>query len=279
MSLTNVQRQVLIALQNTPKEERNYKKISEKLGLDRSTVSKISVQLEKMGLLDRSDVRNPVLTEEGLREIHGLSDRAEIIKKHMRYEGVISEEDIRHDSVIIADECSESLINSMERINQHYKAKSFFSGDGTMFSGKELCENIGEGYFVFPYIFFRDTAVNHNIYSMANRAFARNCELMISNGRGAVALRSIVITAKSAITGKPISGRVDKFMYLTPMGFIEAKRREDMRLIPMDYIQFQNMGEDVVSRVLIGTICVKCTCVCSEGDMPESEAYLTILIH
>lgn len=279
MKLTHMQLQVLNALYNEPKDERSYTKIAEKLRVERSTISKTAIQLEKLGLIDRSNVRTPVVTDEGEKAIYGLNDRIEVAKDHMRYEGVICEDDIIHDSVVLATECSQSLHNSMEKVNQHYKAKSFFSGDGTTFTGKELSENIGDGYFVFPYIFFRETAMDYDNYSMANYAFSRNCELMVSKGKGTVILRSIVVTHRSGRTGRAMSGRVDKFKYYTPMGFIEAKRREDMILIPMDYFKFRNMGEDVVSRVVLGTLCVKCTCVCDEGDMPESEAYMTILIH
>ena len=65
--------------------------ISRILNEEKYKVSRILIALEKEGMLNRSDARHPVLTENGRKEAVRYSERLEITLNHLLYEGVDSE--------------------------------------------------------------------------------------------------------------------------------------------------------------------------------------------
>ena len=80
------------------------------------------MSLEKDGLLDRTDLRHPKLTEEGIKSAEYYEDRTSVILNHLLYE-VLDIESAEHDSYAWALYSSENVMEIIRSSEQRYRAK------------------------------------------------------------------------------------------------------------------------------------------------------------
>lgn len=82
-------RVLLCFLQSAP-ENCTVTGISRTLNEEKYKISRMIISLEKDGLIDRNDIRNPVLTPRGYEEAKRYSDRIDFTLSHLLYEGISS---------------------------------------------------------------------------------------------------------------------------------------------------------------------------------------------
>ena len=283
MNLTDIQMELLLAIYTSEDKPIRYADFAKKYKLKNYEVSRISTQLGNMGMIDKSEPRRPALTEAGIHAAKRIFDKLHMSETHMRYEGV-HEADIRHNALIWALNCTDTLFDAIERIDQHYQPKGFFNGN-SQFTGAELCEKIGEGLYELPFMFYKmffDKENNpHNNYSMANDGFRKYCEMRIHKGKGHIVLYPVMLSSDKTADGSVITGKAANFQYFNGEKYVEAQMARESLIIPMDNFMFRNMGEDVTSRILHGSIETKMTC--SNGGqghgMADMSAILSVFLH
>ena len=249
--------------------------ISKTLGEEKYTVSRMLIALEQEGLVDRSDNRTPHLTERGAGLARRYEERIDTSLNHLLYEGV-DPESARRDAFYWALYCSEQTMETIRATEARYRVK-YDLRSRKQFGGSLLCRRLREGSYAFPFLMYRETVVNGSNLSMSNEGFEHPCTLIVRQGVGVIQLRALSLTARSASTGREMTGKIQTMKYLEGENFYAAEQSGDLFRFPASALQFVNVGNGV-GQVLHGSVCLKMTCSAGLQHMPESTAIFTILI-
>lgn len=250
-------------------------KISRVLGEEKYTITRILTSLEKDGLVDRSNSRNPKLTALGAKEAIRYQERIETTMNHLMYEGVDTDnaqKDALHWALYNSDRTMEVIRATEERYRVKYELRDLKS-----FSGASLCRRMHDGTYQFPFLIYREHVQNGTNLSMANAGFEQPCILSVENGVGTIQLRTHKVTAKSAQNGHEMCGKVQHLCYLDNGSFIEAENNGNVISFPASVLNFMNIGSGV-GQILHGSVCLKMQCSVGVHHMPESTAIFTVLI-
>lgn len=266
---------VLLSLVKEDSETCTVTGIAKTLGEEKYTVSRILTGLEKEGLLDRSDIRHPALTEEGRKVAQVYGEKIRITMNHLIYEGV-DVENAKSDAYSWALYNTEQTMEVIRKGEEQYRVKYELRGKHA-FSGAELCEKLKDGIYRFPFIIYREHVRNGSNLSMSNEGFEHPCILQVKNGKGTIQLRAVKMKRKSGVDGKIMSGRVKSMKYLEEGVFVNAETSGDILSFPASVLNFVNIGEGI-GQILHGSVCLKMTCSVGVIHMPESKAIFTMLI-
>ena len=291
MQLTEQQARLLLAFYSSDNMTLKYAEYAREKGMKKYEVSRIGESLSEMGLINRDDPRRLTLTDEGRDIAKDIITRIEIAKDHLSYEGV-NNNDIDGIALTWVLHCPYSLFDAIKKIDLHYRTKGYFNKSESL-NGAQLARRIEEGFFTLPCMFHKmktDPMTPHTNISMANEAFKRSCEVRIHKGRGYVVLFPVMMSMKRAIenprihTAKPIAGKPFNLMYWDGNKYVPIQIENDSLKIPIDDFRFVCLGEDIASRVLMGSIEISATC--SNGGMTDQNgnnlnmsAMLTIYLH
>ena len=246
------------------------------LGEGKQKISRLLMSLEKVGLLDRSDLRQPRLTQAGREQAAYYEKRTNIVLNHLLYEG-LDLNDAEHDAYAWARFSSERGMEIIKSSEQRYRAKYELRRQKE-FGGEELCRHLADGEYSFPFLIYRETVRGGTNLSMANEGFRHPCVLRVADGRGHIVLQPVDLSAKSPLTGRKMNGRVRKLPILQPDGvFMRAEEDGENLAISADVLHFLNIGEGM-GQILHGSVCMRMQCSVGTMHMPESTAIFTIMI-
>ena len=290
MQLTEQQARLLLAFYSSDNMTLKYAEYAREKGMKKYEVSRIGESLSEMRLINRDDPRRLTLTDEGRDIAKDIITRIEIAKDHLSYEGV-NNNDIDGIAFTWALHCPYSLFDAIEKINQHYKTKSYFN-KSEAFNGSQLARKINEGFFILPCMLHKledDPMTPHTNVSMANNAFKRNCEVRVHKGKGYVILFPMMTMNRTTNdpmvhTARTITGKPFNFVYWNGNKYVPVQIENDTLKIPIDDFQFVCLGEDIASRVLMGSIEISATCSSSgmtdeNGNARNMRAMLTVYLH
>lgn len=249
--------------------------ISRTLKEEKYKISRVLIALEKEGLVDRSDIRNPRLTEKGQASAMRLRTRVQISLNHLLYEGVDSES-AGHDSYIWSLYCTDDTMNVIRESEERCRVK-YAIREQKNFSGAELCRKLKNGRYSFPFLIYREQMKDGKILSMANEGFEHPCVLNVEDGIGEVQLRAIPMGAKSRMTGDFMKGKVTNLQYFESGRFVSAESKGQVYSIPAGVLSFVNIGTGI-GQILHGTVGLQMDCSVGIIHMPTSKAMFTMLI-
>ena len=239
-------------------------------------ISRLLISLEKEGLLDRSDLRRPRLTQAGREQAAYYEKRTNIVLNHLLYEG-LDLNDAEHDAYAWARFSSERGMEIIKSSEQRYRAKYELRRQKE-FGGEELCRHLADGEYSFPFLIYRETVRGGTNLSMANEGFRHPCVLRVADGRGQIVLQPVDLSAKSPLTGRKMNGRVRKLTILQPDGvFRRAEENGENLAFSADVLHLLNLGEGM-GQILHGSVCMRMQCSVGTMHMPESTAIFTIMI-
>ena len=246
------------------------------LGEGKQKISRLLMSLEKEGLLDRSDLRRPRLTQAGREQAAYYEKRTNIVLNHLLYEG-LDIDSAMHDAYAWARFSSERGMEIIKSSEQRYRAKYELRRQKE-FGGEELCRHLADGEYSFPFLIYRETVRGGTNLSMANEGFRHPCVLRVADGRGQIVLQPVDLSAKSPLTGRKMNGRVRKLTILQPDGvFMRAEENGENLAFSADVLHFLNIGEGM-GQILHGSVCMRMQCSVGTMHMPESTAIFTIMI-
>ena len=246
------------------------------LGEGKQKISRLLMSLEKEGLLDRSDLRRPRLTQAGREQAAYYEKRTNIVLNHLLYEG-LDLDDAEHDAYAWARFSSERGMEIIKSSEQRYRAKYELRRQKE-FGGEELCRHLADGEYSFPFLIYRETVRGGTNLSMAHEGFRHPCVLRVAEGRGQIVLQPVDLSAKSPLTERKMNGRVRKLTILQPDGvFMRAEEDGENLAFSADVLHFLNIGEGM-GQILHGSVCMRMQCSVGTMHMPESTAIFTIMI-
>ena len=267
---------VLLCFLKSAPEDCTVTGISHTLKEEKYKISRAVIELEKEGLVDRSDQRHPILTETGRKQAEELQSRTEISLSHLLYEGV-SLENAQRDAYVWAKFCSDETMNVIRGSEERYRVK-YELRDQKTFSGAELCKKMRNGTYQLPFLIYREQMKNgSSILSMANEGFEHPCTLVVEKGVGSLQLRPARMSAKSKLTGSFMRGQVTNLRYFVDGHFVSAESKGKFYSFPAEALSFVNVG-DGIGQVLHGTVCLQMDCTVGIVHMPTSKAIFTLLI-
>ena len=266
---------ILICLYKTQNIGNSVTGISKTLQKEKYEISRSMIQLEKEGLVDRSDNRAPKLTEKGKKKAEYFQDRIDVVLNHLLYEG-LDLENAKQDSYVLALRCSDAMITNLKKNDERYRVRRKLRGR-KKFDGATLCKEMRDGTYEFPFVIYREQMKENNIISMANKAFEHPCTLCVRDGKGMIQIRIRHVLEKSKLNGIPMTGQVIKFDYFDHGYFTSAEIYGDIISFPASALEFINMGEDA-GQVLHGGAGIRLQSSVGSTHMPESGAYFTLLI-
>lgn len=249
--------------------------ISRTLGEEKYKVSRAMIQMEGEGLLDRSDIRRPKLTEKGIKEGERYKDRIEITQKHLIYEGM-NIENARKDAQFMALYCSEDFMNVIRLTDEVYSVKNQLKSE-RFFSGDTLCERFKDGVYKFPFVIYKECVQDDNNISRANEAFEHPCVIKIEKGKGIVQLYSVPVVKKIKGLERAAHGKLESMEYFDSGMFVNAERAGNIVSFPADAIKFTNLLSGT-GNIFHGNICLKVEYSINGVKKSREKVLFTLLI-
>lgn len=266
---------VLLCFLNESEKRCTVTGLAEILEEGKQRISRTLISLEKEGLIDRSNLRQPKLTYTGRKAASYYEERSDIVLNHMLYEGV-DIDSAEYDSYVLAMFCSENGMKVFRESEQRYRAKYELRREKA-FDGTVLCSYFGDGEYSFPFLIYREQICDGKLISMANEGFEHPCSLIVKKGIGHIRLKAVNISAVSPYNGKKLTGIVRNLRFFEDGVFKSAYEEGGYWLFPARVINFLNIGSGI-GQILHGSVRLKMECSVGTAHMPESDAVFTVLI-
>lgn len=230
--------------------------MSRTLNREKYVISRILVALEKEGLVDRSDPRNPSLTEMGHEAALRYSERLEVSMNHLLYEGV-DVDSAKQDALIWSRYCTDGTMEVVRNSENRYRVKYELRGQ-RQFSGGAVCSLLQNGSYQIPFVIYREQVKDGRNISMANDGFEHPCTLRVENGVGTVHLRALN-SPRRLPSGECSVGKVSDVQYFHDGWFVSAESSGDVYSFPAEALTFLNFGTGT-AQILHGSVCLQLAC-------------------
>ncbi len=233
--------------------------IARTLDESKQNISRAVIILEKEGLIDRTDIRHPVLTTMGKKMAQSYARKMRTSMQFLMDEGV-SIENARMDASYWAIHNSDETVGILEKSCQKNEVKKIIQHK-YKFTGALLNKRLKEGIYQFPFFLHGGTCM------CFNECLEHPCTCHIASGRGNLSLKRI--HTKSRI--------IKNMQYHESGMFVSAEQQGDVFMVPFDIIEFVNYGEGS-GQIIQGTLCLKIQYIERNGKQKEETALFTMFI-
>ncbi|MCM1115451.1 MAG: hypothetical protein NC397_08150 [Clostridium sp.] len=244
--------------------------ISRTLGEPKYKITRILSALEQEKLIDKSNPRNPKLTEYGLQEAKRYEERISVIFNHLIYEG-LDTESACHDALYWSMCSTEKSMQAIRATEERYRVK-YNLRDKSRFSGSLFCKQIKDGTYQFPFVIYTDKIENKTNISPANDYLEHPCTLIVKDGVGTIQFQAI----NTFSAGRKRNKVIQNLQYIDADLFIRAEKNANIFSLPASALSFINIGTGV-GQILHGSICLKIQ-YAEQNTIAEDTAIFTILI-
>lgn len=269
-----LQLQVLLAFTKGSPDTHTVVNIGKSLDLTKQKVSRLLKELEEGGYVDRSDCRQPKLTEAGEQMAAYYADRLSLAFHFLLYDGV-SLAHAQHDAYIWALYNSEETMDALRKTGVWHRLKEDLRSRKDL-NGAVVCAGLEDGLYRFPFMIYRQHATEQTCVSMANEGFEHPGNLIVKNGMGRIHLRIRTMTARTR-TGEEAEGKVVGVKYYADGIYQPAAVSEDLVSFPAAALHFIGGGTDE-RQVLHGSVSLQMSCSVGETLMPEAKAVFTVMV-
>lgn len=265
---------VLQCFQKMAQKSCNVTNLAKVLGKEKYSISRAIIALEKEGFINRNNPRHPYLTGAGEIAAKRYAHRMDVVTNHLIYEGV-SYQQAQNDAAVLTMYCSDETFSVIQNLEEKYKIRYIFRNKRD-FDGKDLCKNLSDGVYSFPFIIYRETLSENSNISMANYGFEHPCVISVNKGTGIVKLKAQRINDASSKNNR-MKGRISAFQYYNGFEFCDGVQDGDVYSFPAECIKFLSIGNGNAC-ILHGSVCLKMRFSVGFEHMPEITAVFTILI-
>lgn len=261
---------VLLCFLSTDATIKTVTGISRTLGEQKYKIARILSTLEKEKLIDKTNPRNPILTDSGYTEAKKYEERIDITLNHLIYEGVDTKS-AYHDALYWSLYSTENSMQAIRATEERYRVK-YNLRDKSNFSGCVLCKNIKDGTYQLPFVIYTNQIENKTNISSTNDYFEHPCTLIVNGKLGTIQVRT---TNMFSLNGK--RNRVIRNIQYVDSGiFINAEKIANVFSMPAPAFNFINIGTGV-GQILHGSLCLKIQYE-EQNAIVEDKAIFTILI-
>ena len=239
------------------------------------TVSRIIKGLSEQGLIDNTNPRRIRLTQAGRTEAEKYHELVENNTVRLLQNGV-DYESAQHDAYVMALYFSDATLTAIKE-NRRVALVKYSLMDHRDISGEVFFKKINDGTYRFPFFIAKNHTQGDGMLSMANRGFEHPCTVKVSGGVATVYLKAKTMTALSAFSGSPISGKVSRVKYYYDERFTLCEQTADVIAFPANCLTFENVG-GAQDQLLYGSVIMKFQCSAGEIHMPESIGVFSMLI-
>ena len=244
--------------------------ISKTLGEQKYKITRILSSLEKEGLIDKTNPRNPKLTDIGLQEAKRYEERISVILNHLIYEG-LDTESAYHDALYWSLYSTEKSMQAIRTTEEKYRVKYEFRNK-SKFSGSLLCKSIKDGTYQFPFVIYTESINNNTNISEVNSSLKNPCNLSVKNGIGTVQLRA----ENTFDNNRKAMLQIQSIKYIDGDTFIRAEKNANVFSLPVSAFSFINIGT-ASELILHGTLYLKIQ-YSLNNTIKEEVTIFTILI-
>lgn len=249
--------------------------LSKTLGVEKYTVSRMLIVMEKELLVDRTEIRHPVLTEKGKAEARRYSGRIDIALSHLMYEGV-DMESAKRDAFYWALYNTDRTMEVISGLEERYRIKYKLRGE-TFFNGALLSRTLKDGIYSFPFLFYGEGSEKGSNLFIRNEDFEQPCVLAVKNGEGIIQIRLADDRSVSEGLGSSNDEKIKTMFYYDNETYITAEFIGSVLSFPVSALNFVNIGNGA-GQILHGSVRVKIIFFTNSGRRSEKMAIFTILI-
>lgn len=261
---------VLLCFLTDDKSAATVTEISKTLGEQKYKITRVLSVLEKEKLIDKSDPRNPKLTEYGLQEAKKYEERISVILNHLIYEG-LDTESAYHDALYWSLYSTEKSMQIIRATEKQYRVK-YTLKDKSNFNGSVFCRHIKDGTYHFPFVIYREQIENKSNISDTNNCFEHPCTLIVKNGAGTLQIRAV----NTFSYNKRNHIVIQSIQYIDGDIPIRAEKSANIFSMSANALNFINIGTGAV-QILHGSMCLKIQYT-QQNCTAEQTAIFTILI-
>ncbi len=233
--------------------------IARTLGETKQDISRMVIALEKEGMIDRTDIRHPVLTVAGEKMAENYSRKVKIAMQFLIDENV-SINNATKDASYWAIHSSDETMEIFKKLCQKKEIRKLVKHKHT-FNGTFVNKNLEEGNYEFP--FFIHSCVDMKL----NEYFEHPCVCHIENKQGRISLKSLNVSGI----------KIRSAQYFDNGIFVSAEKNGDIIRIPLEVFEFVNYGEGK-GQILQGTIDLKIQYKDTKGQVLELTSLFTVFV-
>lgn len=270
MKMTEEKLSYLLFLESIQDEQYTITYMARKLGITKSTLSKVLSVFYQEGLL--LEKGKPYLSDNGFKVLEQWKKEISKITDWLCTNGQLPHNVAKQEAITLAIHMSSEV---KKEIISHYEVSHFFDmlQNVKLIYGDMLPAYLNDGEYPFAFTIYKDSLSKGLEISMANDAFIHPGILKIEKGQAYLVLHALEIQKESLMKRLVLKGSLEKLWYLKNSEFIEADVYQDEFRIPISYMSFQyNYSE----RLLQGHIKLKMMASVGILHMPESTAILSI---
>ncbi len=232
--------------------------ISRSLNETKQNISRTIIMLEQEGMVDRKDIRHPILTEQGRNTAKLYSQKMEIGMQFLNGEGV-SMENARKDACYWAIHNTEETMDIFRKCEEKNEVKRQMKSK-PCFSGTTFIKNLKDGVYHFPFFIHGGTDI------AINKCFEHPCVCHVENGNGSILVRLLQNEKQ----------KIKTIQYFDHGIYISLEKSGDIFSFPVEILEFVNFGEGQ-GQVIYGTAYLKIQCEYL-GEKQEKNVMFTIIL-
>lgn len=264
---------ILLCFVQDGRERCTVTEMARTLREEKYTISRTLGALERAGLVDRSNSRQPVLTSLGETVARRYATRLEMSLNHLLYEGV-EPESAGKDAQLWALHCTDETMNAVFSMEAKYHAK-YELRDRKRFSGEVLCSRLKDGRYEFPFMVYGEKFVDGSNISMLNDGFEHPCLLQVAGGEGILQFRSCPVRMQTMLGPEEV--RIRSVKYGEYGSYARAEQIGNLFRIPASALDVRNLGSGS-SQILHGAVECLVDYGCQRTGNREEKVILTVLI-
>lgn len=276
VKLNRFQTELLIYFADADPKRRTVSDAARFFSKPKSTVVYTLAAMRGLGLVQHAAGRKSALTVTGIKVAEQYKSRLSSLKKYMIYQDISPEEADENAMLALISGFSDEFLKRIDEQAVRMTLKEAFSGRSS-FDGRELCSNLKEGRHSFPFVLFRENAKNGDNISMGNNGFEHPSQLIINGESRQVYLKIKTISAKSALSGSLMEGRINRLQYREGGEFYDAGFDGRYVFFPASSLCCTSTGTGRDMMIHCSAY-LKIQCSVGEIHMPESKAIFTMFI-
>lgn len=271
MRLTEEKLSYLLFLYQTQQEALTLTHMAGKLGVGKSTMSKVLSVFYQEGITKEKG--KGILSEAGIQLAKKWCTEIEQMSTWLMCSASLSPSLAQQEAMALALHMSEQ---AKAQLQQHREMAGFLDMLESVkwIYGDMLVAHMEDGEYPFAFTLYKDQIKDKLELSMSNDAFVHPGYLKIEQGKGHLILQSCEMEMKCKQEKALLRGKLEQLSFQKELQFVNAKQWRNHFMIPISHMEFHYSDQE---RMLQGHIKLQMKPKVQKIEMPESTAILSVV--